>query len=436
MAHCCNIRGAGADLHSAIDRGDWPSCERILKLHGSLAGNWKNSSGSTPLMQAANGKPCKKHSVLLVDALLAAGCGTSAAEKNRKGRTAADIALARGDEMLATRLRALIPAARVSEPFQRCEHCSAKLRRRSKLEFVADKVRRGEEVNPLLVELFSCPIIATELARPQYHRINSCLEFRKEATESMALLSELKCLLLPSSLEKEPGAKRLRSLVDLPTVEARPSTWSGLHIVDLCSGCCLTAALALQLFPGVAVTCVDVAAPTNVPHFAEAGVGPNAIAYLQMDIFDPLIRGALQKRIADAASTQVVVFGMHCCGELSISAVKLFEALEACAILLMPCCLPSKKRIRDTNPSVGWRAIFDTSDQKRQYTAWASYLQSRVDRSLEGTRVNEAAGSVESGVRRVAAVLSSRNALIVGVRRKEHTSGASGHTPIKEVHVE
>lgn len=135
---------------------------------------------------------------------------------------------------LATRLRALESAAAVAEEFERCVHCSAKMRRRSKLEFVADKVRRGEETNTLLVELFEDEAVTLKLARPEFHRVNSCVGFRKEATESMALVHEL---------------RRLRSTmtpIEKPYREvssAAGDPWCGWHLIDLCSGASLTVIL-------------------------------------------------------------------------------------------------------------------------------------------------------------------------------------------------
>jgi hypothetical protein len=90
-----SLGGPAAELHAAIDSGDWPGAERLLQLHGAAAGTVKNRSGSTPLMLAAGGKPGRKTYRLLVDALLACGCGSSAAERNHKKKTAADIAAAR-----------------------------------------------------------------------------------------------------------------------------------------------------------------------------------------------------------------------------------------------------------------------------------------------------------------------------------------------------
>ena len=145
----------GTLLHAAIEKNDWPKAEAVLLAHGCLAGKAKNPRGSTPLMLAADGK-CGRNNRLLVAALLADGNGgaATAAERNRKGKTAADIAEARGALALAVRLRSLEVTAAGAEPFARCPHCSAKLRERSRLAFLEDQVKRGEETNPLVLELF------------------------------------------------------------------------------------------------------------------------------------------------------------------------------------------------------------------------------------------------------------------------------------------
>jgi len=112
------------------------------------------------------------------------------------------------------------------------------MRRRSKLEFVADKVRRGEENNILLVELFEDEAVALKLARPEFHRVSSCVGFRKEATESMALVNELRRL------------RATMTLVEKRNHEESPAVgdpWCGWHLLDLCSGASLTVILRFLL---------------------------------------------------------------------------------------------------------------------------------------------------------------------------------------------
>jgi len=75
----------GKQLHIAIARNDWPTAKSIIEKYKSIAGSAKNSSGSTPLMMAANGK-CGKNNKLLLELLLVDGNGgkESAAERNKR----------------------------------------------------------------------------------------------------------------------------------------------------------------------------------------------------------------------------------------------------------------------------------------------------------------------------------------------------------------
>jgi len=126
-----------------------------------------------------------------------------------------------------------------------------KLRRRSKLEFVHNKVSRGEETNRLVVELFEDDTVSKSLARPEFHRINSCISFRKELSESMALISELKQL----RTRRNIGVCKQVNNINGPIGQG--SKWKNWHIIDFCCGNSLTAALDLHLLPGVNVTSVD-----------------------------------------------------------------------------------------------------------------------------------------------------------------------------------
>ena len=86
----------GKQLHIAIARNDWPAAKSIIEKYKSIAGSAKNSSGSTPLMMAANGK-CGKNNKLLLELLLIDGNGgkESAAERNKRVRFMLEYALFR-----------------------------------------------------------------------------------------------------------------------------------------------------------------------------------------------------------------------------------------------------------------------------------------------------------------------------------------------------
>lgn len=301
-------------------------------------------------MLAAEGK-FGKQTANLVSAIISAGGEASAAERNRKGKTAADIAEARGAHALAAQLKALEPAAEKAELCVRCPHCSAKLRKRSKLEFVHDKVLKGEEKNSLLTELFADDGVAAKLSAPEFHRISSCVAFRKEATESMALISEL---------------RRVRAALPRPPEGACTrvgNDWRGWHVVDLCCGSALTSAIALHLLPGALITAVDIVPGATLPHFDAAGWGGGplpAFAYIESDVHSPALIESIRARTAALAASlkasapaelpasdslpRVAVLGMHCCGTLSLRVIEIFDELGADVVLIMPCCLPPKPK--------------------------------------------------------------------------------------------
>ena len=465
-------------LHAAIANNDWPSAQSILNEYGTLVGRIKNPTGSTPLMLAANGK-CGKNNHLLVELLLQDGNGgkESAAERNRKGKTAADIAEELGNIILSKRLRALENDALTNEQskgLQRCTRCKAKLKSRSSLAFVRDCIVKGTEKNDLLLELFNeHPLAVKRLDNPNLHRVNCCLSFRKELTESMALVSELK--MLRSNAETETSCS---------VGESEELSWKGWHIVDLCSGAqCVTAALCLSILPGVSVTALDIVPSKELPHFEDVdwtrvmAVGNttssnstddnvSSFSYMQRDIHDSDLAQQLKSHIntqSNAKGTatttytgnKVIVLAMHCCGALSQRAIRLFEELDAASILVMPCCLPPKnlgwsKKRRTFDPklaSTSWNPcgenggrdeaetkamaeIFASKDPDEQCQRWARYLRRRVVEVAMGDQKgdNEAANinigvertnhDVTTKLREVDAVLSDRNTLITGIRKR------------------
>jgi len=419
MSHVKN--SPGLLLHAAIKDNNLEECLRLLQKHGKKASVVKNSSGTTPLMEAANGGCGKENNSQLVEALLAAGANESAAERSKKGRTAADIAEARGANALAKRLRALEKEATKKEHFARCKICQAKLRRRSKLEFVRDTVLRGEETNPLLLELFqgdeNSSATIKSLSRPEFHRINSCIALRKELSESMALISELKRLRRCGMNVAKEGCSTAE--MDKENDDSRtPVSWERWHVIDLCSGSSVTASLMLHLLPGIAITAVDMVDPDKLPHIQAAGFGRRSFTYLKSDIYDETLVTKLRQRTQEIITQNnnenvtTVIFGMHCCGLLSLRAIEIFQQTNADSAFLMPCCLPPKS---GTSERIE-KAIYETTDQAEQYQRWAIFLRQTLSSSGKERCV------VETNLNQVRHVMSPRNALITGVvnsRRKQ-----------------
>lgn len=327
----------GKQLHIAIARNDWPTAKSIIEKYKSIAGSAKNSSASTPLMMAANGK-CGKNNKQLLDLLLVDGNGgkESAAERNKRGKTAADIAEELGKHEIANQLRQYEQIASTNETFQRCPKCKTKLRPRSKLAFLRDQVTKGIETNNLVLELFNNhPLAVKRLDDNALHRVNCCLSFRKELSESMALVSELKIL------------RQCQANDDNDDEKQQPS-WKDWHIVDLCSGAqCITAALCLSILHGVSVTALDIVSSNELPHFedvdwmtmsdvkngggqdddedvnnnsADTTPADNGIlssfSYMQRDIHDSDLAPQLRSHISNGSTTsysgkKVIVLAMH-----------------------------------------------------------------------------------------------------------------------------
>jgi len=365
-----------------------------------------------------------------------------------------------GKHKIANQLRQYEQIATTNETFQRCPKCKTKLRPRSKLAFLRDQVTKGIETNDLVLELFNNhPLAVERLDDKSLHRVNCCLSFRKELTESMALVSEL---------------KRLRQAdTDNNDDEKQQPSWKDWHIVDLCSGAqCVTAALCLSILSGVSVTALDIVSSNELPHFEDldwmtmskvkngededvntSDTTPtddasmlSSFSYMQRDIHDTDLAPQLRSHISKGNTTsysgkKVIVLAMHCCGALSQRALSLFKELDAAAILVMPCCLPPKnlgysKKLKTFEPqqaSTSWnpthikrddeqvkkiKEIFSTNDQDEQYRRWARYL--RQCAISDGNTVGNTAAlckNVSSTLKEVDAVLSSRNTLITAIRK-------------------
>lgn len=459
-------------LHWAITCEDWEACKQMIAgPDGARLLKEKNRSGSTVLMMIASGQCGGKKSTdaaELLELILANPGGLASIPERRFSKTAADYAQHQGNVALAARLRALEPRGLVVSGIERCK-CGERLKKRCKVDTLWDTVRRGAEENELVRSLFEQrPAVATELTRNEYHRVNGCKNFRKELSETMALVRALgneiikgvpeifpEVLLAASANDGTSGSDdgddvgsagssaasgkaggatlpplssssststtatatataipssttallaSLPTTISSPPLEPRPATtptvkvdtplppgpilvpWAAAsqaskdwHVIDLCCGKSLTAAMVALLFEGAVVTCVDLCAPTQLPHYVEAGLG-DRVNFVQVDMLAagkktdaaPPFFLKLAAAVKAAGKSKVAVLGVHCCGVLSVKAIELYEYLRADSIHLMPCCMPNKKDARFP------AAIFESGVQATQYEAWARHLHSRL----------------------------------------------------------
>ncbi|CAK9066155.1 Hypothetical protein SCF082_LOCUS33737 [Durusdinium trenchii] len=292
-------------IHYAIGNARWDECRQLLLEAPHLVAQ-RGRSGATALVQALR----QAAPVDLVELMLSSPEAAQAAKARVRHQTAADVAeeLKLGEDLVA-RLRRLERSVPDSPGKLRCPSCGDEVMKRSQLTRLRERVEAGEEENCLVRDFFvDLPVEILE-ERLALHRAANCHNFRQEVSETMAVLKALDLLSTPQEL----------------------------HVVDLCSGSGLTScALGLRNARVKAVTAVDLRPPQVMPHFQEAGL-PH-VRYLCQDMTKPGFFAALEGLIVEV-SLPVVLLGMHCCGALSVIAMRIYQAMPQCvALVLCPCC--------------------------------------------------------------------------------------------------
>eukprot|EP00911_Craspedida_sp_UC1_P002389 UC1_evm1s1785 len=254
-----------------------------------------------------------------------------------------------------------------------CPLCGENVRVRSAASFLTERVRGGQSSNKYVVDLIDGPVFSrawNELSTQRmHHRVSDAKQISKEATESASVL--------------HAAAKLAGSWANLG---------AGFQLVDMCAGKSLTTVLASLTFPKMRILAVDKMTPHLAPHLD----GRNA-SYLQADIFADIFETELADILAQCTGNKkTIMLGMHLCGFLSYRAIDLFLAVDQIsALVLAPCCLPSKKvsSIVEDSGSKDWRV---------QYMHWAKVLAQRLG-DVPGIEVD--CGTDEG-------VTSPRNAII------------------------
>merc|ERR1712113_887698 len=138
-------------------------------------------------------------------------------------------------------LRALEAVEMERTDKHRCPVCGDAVPNRSLFEFFWERAQRGEEDNALLKRFIFSNDCYRQLFSPHFHQISNLRQIRKELSESCALLDVLE-----------------------QRVPAFGDEW---HIVDLCCGKSVTAALVSLRHPQVIVSAIDKLPPRLLPHF-------------------------------------------------------------------------------------------------------------------------------------------------------------------------
>jgi len=197
----------------------------------------RTERGLTPLMLAMVGC-CSEQ---LIEEMLAFGPDVvGVALRSDKGHTAADYAAVHmPGSGLVSRLRSLEQEELERTAAERCPICGKRLLKRPKLAALVHKFRHGSENNTLLKRFFNDDgngpgggAVLPMLLKPHFHALNNDVHCRKKLSQSLAVLE---------ALERAVGHDGL----------------NGWHVVDICSGKSLTAALAALRHPGAVVTAVD-----------------------------------------------------------------------------------------------------------------------------------------------------------------------------------
>ena len=396
-------------LHAAAARGDVDALVRLLDRRddaspratttttggGAVAGAGAvaaKPNGLTPLMVAA-----EHGHVAAARLLLARGRGAAASvgQRSHAKLTAAQYARTHGHAALAAeldahaRLQPAAPATPSSVPVVSCPVCGERLKPRPNLHYLRERAARGDEPNPL-VSAFCASGAADALARPVWHGLNNHKHLRKEASESLAVLAALR------RLPRWSAACRNERAADTGadgsggggggggsgsggSVGGGGGGGRGSHVLDLCSGKGLTAALAALEEPSCVVSAIDLLLPSALPHFEEA-LPPGRLHYVRLDLLGDGFVRALEARV-EAVARPAFLLGVHLCGELSLRAIEAFGAIARVeALLLVPCCLPN----RALPAAPPW--LYASPQADEQAAAWCSLLEARC-RELPGVRV-------------------------------------------------
>jgi hypothetical protein len=299
--------------------------------------NAVNLSGRTPLMVAARFMPD------LVQELLQHGAMTTISATSNSKKTVADHASEGNYTRLAARLTQLsLEADQVARDetilhdsrHELCSVCDERVKLHDNLWHLRQRVARGQETNPLVVEFIQSDL-SKLLAQRAFHTLTSMNSFSKEVTESMACMHVLRKTKLGSSF----------------------------HVVDLCSGKSLNTALCVLEFQSrVVVTAVDRLAPELLPHYENY---PN-VHYLQADILVQDFFSRLRSHIK-SINLPTIILGVHLCGRLSVTAIRLAHVSPLVRnIMLVPCCMPKRRYSHEFPPGLVGSG---------QFHAWVAHLE-------------------------------------------------------------
>lgn len=129
--------------------------------------------------------------------------------------------------------------------------------------------------------------------------VGSISGFKKEVTESMAIITQLKRIVL-----KYPNE---------------------YNVLDLCAGHSLTSLISSFLLPIKYNLAIDVRSNEKLNY-----KGVNRFHYLSMSIFDPYI--------FELIDSKTIIISVHPCGKLAKRVIEIYNDSQASNLIIMPCC--------------------------------------------------------------------------------------------------
>lgn len=183
----------------------------------------------------------------------------------------------------------------------------------------------------------------------------------KEITESMAIISQIKPLVLKKKMK--------------------------YTLVDLCAGNCLTSVLAVHLLPVKQAIAIDIR-EKKPSKFKEV----KRFEYWTADIKMNPVVARLKKEI----DGPIIVIGVHACRGLATRVIEIHQQLEKSALFLMPCC---KGEIN--NIEINRIIPHHINNKLSKYDRWSWYLADKAkgDFIVDGKILSPCNAIVRAGIK-------------------------------------
>ena len=156
---------------------------------------------------------------------------------------------------------------------------------------------------------------------------------RKEIAEASAAAS--RC---PRAVAKALEARRGTGSVVTGSTSGTDPLGDGTDVVffDLCSGKGFTSVFLAHRYPNARVVMVDANKKMNLTHLRS--LAPR-VTFHCLDLYGEETLALLRRETATSGKKASAVVGVHLCGDLARRAIELWDASNADALVLSPCCL-------------------------------------------------------------------------------------------------